>query len=536
MAYKGQIATIPIGRGGLVTDLPQEDIPSRYLTRAINATLVNGYAEKDFGSRRWNSSALGTGIAGFKDFWPSELVQRVICVGKNGSVYRFTNYASSSVILPTGSAPTALNVSQYANLVPCGQEESGSDRKLFIFTGNDPVQVISGDGTTRSDIASPAADWTGTNQPFMAILHRGALFAWGNRNDPHRIYKSTEVDHGNFLTGTATSYSVYPGESQRLITAQVHRKRLYVLKYPKGLYYLDDSAADSDDWFFEKSQDTIGGSSPRCSVQVLDDFLVQNQFNSVTSVQAAFTFGDFESSDYFSINRCKNFANQEISASSFGERQAILYDSKQQAMFTFRSRTSSYNDRICVISVRDPQNPMITWNTKDQPNCLDTLRDDTGIDKPCYGANDGYLYLMDQPDRWVGTSDTTVRTGYEFQIQTAHIDFGEQDATLSEQVKNYDFFEIGFIPTGKWNVSVDIFIDGLYHRTVPIELSGRSELDQFILGENRLDDGVTWSRMGDIAGSGRRIGFRLSNSGVGQNVKIAKIRVYFSVSGQEQRK
>ena len=536
MAYKGKIATIPIGRGGLVTDLPQEDIPAKHLIRAINATLVNGYAEKDFGSRRWNSTPLGTGIAGFKDFWPSELTQRVICVGKNGTVYRFSNYASSSAVLPTGSAPTALNISQYTNLVPCGQEESGNDRKLFIFTGNDPVQVISGDGTTRADISQPAADWSGTNQPFMAIIHRGALFAWGNRNDPHRIYKSAEINHENFLSGTATSYSIFPGEFQRIIAAQVHRKRLYVLKYPRGLYCLNDSDSDSNNWFFEKQQETFGGSSPRCSVQVLDDFLVANQFNSLTSVQAAFTFGDFESSDFFSINRCKNFANQEIASSSFGERQAMCYEAKQIAMFSFRSRTSSYSDRICMINFRDPQNPIITWNTKDQPNCLDELRDDSGIDKPCYGAEDGYLYLMDQPDRWVGTSDTTSRTGYEFQIQTAHIDFGELDPTIAEQVKNYDFFEVGYIPTGKWNVTVDIFVDGLYLRTVPIELAGRSELDQFVLGENSLDDGVTWTRMSEISASGRRIGFRLSNSGVGQNVKIAKMRVYFGVSGQEQKK
>lgn len=536
MAYKGQIATIPIGRGGLVTDLPQGDIPARYLTRAINATLVNGYAEKDFGSRRWNSTALGTGIAGFKDFWPSELVQRVICVGQNGAVYRFTNYTTSGLVSAIGSAPTTLNVTQYVNLVAGGQEESGNDRKLFIFTGNDPVQVISGDVATRANISVPAADWSGTNQPFMGILFRGALWCWGNRNDPHRMYKSTELDHEQFVGGTANSYSVFPGDSQRIIAAEVHRKRLYVLKYPTGLYYLNDSAEDSDDWFFEKSQDTFGGSSPRCTVQVLDDFLVANQFQSITSVQAAFTFGDFQSSDFFSINRCKNFAIQEIAPSSFGERQAICYKNKQIAMFAFRSRSSSYNDRICMISFRDPQNPMVTWSTKDQPNCLDTLRNTLGEEKPCYGANDGYLYVMDQSDRWVGTADTTSRTGYEFQIQTAHIDFGEIDPTWAEQMKNFDFFELGYIPTGKWNVNVEIFVDGKYLRAVPVEVAGRSELDQFVLGETRLDDGVTWDKIKEIAASGRRIGFRLSNSGVGENVKAAKIRVYFTMSGQEQKK
>lgn len=534
MGYKGQIATIPIGRAGLVTDLPSADISAKYLTRAINCTLENGYAEKDYGSRNWNTTSLGTGIAGFKDYWPSEVVQRVFVVGKNGVVYRFTNPSSSSIVLPVGDAPTTLNVAQYVNFLICGQEEAGNERKLMIFTGNSPVQVISGDGLDRSDIALPAADWTGTNQPFMALQHRGEIYTWGNRNDPHRVYKSDSLDHERFVGGTSTSFSVFPGEAQRIISGAVHRGRLYILKYPKGLYYLNDEDPDQDNWYFVKSQETFGGSSPRCAVPFLDDFMVANQFNSLTSVSAAFTFGDFQSSDIFSIYRCKNFADQEIAPTSFGERQGIYYEQKQRVMYSFRSVASNFNDRICNLSFRDPQAAIITWNTKDQPNCLDLIQDSYGVERASYGANDGYIYTMDQEDRMIRSGDT--QTAYEFQIQTPHVDLGESDPTVAEQVKQFDSFELGFIPTGRWNATVEIFLDGRFHRSVDIEVSGRSELGQFRLGQSRLDDGVTWAKMADIAGNGRRIGFRISNSGLGENVKITKIRVYFNVTGQEQKK
>lgn len=534
MGYNGQIATIPIGRGGLVTDIPSAEISAKYLTRAINCTLVNGYAEKDFGSRNWNQTALGTGIAGFKDYWPSEVLQRVFVVGKNGLVYRFTNPASSSVVLPVGDAPTTLNVSQYVNFVLCGQEEAGNERKLFILTGNSPIQVVSGDGTDRSDIALPAADWSGTNQPFMAVQHRGELYAFGNRNDPHRVYKSDVLDHERFQGGTATSYSVFPGESQRIIAMAVHRNRLYALKYPKGLYYLVDEDPDQDNWYFVKSQETFGGSSPRCAVPFLDDFMVANQFNSLTSVAAAFTFGDFQSSDIFSIYRCKNFSDQEIAPTSFGERQGIYYESKQQVMYSFRSVASNVNDRICNLNFRDPQAAIITWNTKDRPNCLDQIQDSYGVERPCYGANDGFIYVMDQEDRLIRSGAST--SAYEFQIQTPHLDLGEFDPLLSEQVKQFDSFELGFIPTGRWNATVEVFIDGKFHRTAEIEVSGRSELGQFRLGQSRLDDGVSWAKMAEVKGNGRRIGFRISNSGLGENVKISKIRIYFTVAGQEQKK
>lgn len=535
MAYKGTVAKIPVGAAGLITDIAQTNTPSAALVRATNCSFFNGYCEKEPGSRRWNSEALPSGIVALKDWWPTSEVQRLIAVTREGKVYRFRQFDTVSEITAVDDAPESLNGNNFVQLIAGGQEDAGMNRKLFIFTGANPVQVISGDGTTRRDIANPPADWSGTDQPFMAIQHRGALYAFGNKNDPHRVYKSDETNHENFTSTNAASFSVFPGEGERLVGGTVYRGRLWILKYPTGLYYLNDEDQDQDNWYFVKSQETFGLVSPSGVVGFLDDFIVANQFRSLTSVSAAFQFGDIATADVFNALKNKNFSIDEISNTSQNEVQGVYYQQKQEVFFTFRGAASDENNRICRISFKSKDAPKVSWSDKDQANCLTLVKADNKVDKPYYGSNDGFIYEMDSENRWVGDDDE-VQNAYAFDVLTPFIDFSEMNPALADQMKNFDWVELIYIPTGRFTLEMEVFIDGEFHNTLSFTVEGPSSLDAGKLNQIRTSGLAERCATQDLDGSGRRIAFRLKNDVAGENVKIIGIWIGFQVSGQEQKR
>jgi len=533
MAYTGQTANIPLGARALLTDLPQTQIDPTFLIRAENITTGNSLLEKDFGSMRWNATAnLGVGIAQAIEWKPDPQTRRVIVVGKDGKVYRFVNEFTFAEVLPTGGAPAVLDISNgFVTMTAGGVEETGNPRKLFIFSGNSPVQIIVGDGTTRRDIASPTADWSGLNHPFSGIVHLGLMFMFGNQNAPHTLYASPATDHEDF--SSPLLFQVDPGEGDGLRAQTVYLGRLYLGKFPRGLYQLQTPTVATSTWFPERVFSTFGVASPTALTPVLGDFLVGNEYGSITTVAATQAFGDVTNADLFHITNTQDFVREQISKTGFNERHAIFYKDKKEAFFTFRSLDSQLQDRIVRISYKDPTQPQIMWSTKDQPNNLFTLSDNQGIEKPAYGSEDGYIYMMDSVNRWVGDTIGN-ETEYEMVAQTPHVDFGSVDRTLSEQMKIFDFVELGYEPTGREILLVDVFIDQKFTETIKIELSGRtSELNASKLGSIKFDERVSRSKRIPLHGTGRRISLRARMSTL-LNARLVEFKVYFRLAGQRQ--
>ena len=530
--YSGQVVRIPVGSLGLMTDLPQGTLPSATLLRAMNAHFENSYPEKCPGSRKWNETALATGILQFSDWWPNSTTQRVIAIGANGKTYRFKDAYVSAELTPSGSAPTTLNVSEYLSMVVGGQESEGDDRKLFMFTGNDPVQVLVADGLVRRNLTSPAADWA-TSPPLGGIIYRNALFAFAG----HRVYRSLETNHEDFTSSGTSQYAVFPGDGEFVVNAFIYKTKLFVSKYPTGVFYLVDTDDDPDNWYFTKVQPNVGGISPNGVCPGGDDIFMMSEFASLISLTAAFQLGDIQSSDIFTLLKNKNFVDEEISTSNHHRVQGVYYKDKQQLVFCMAARASSSNDRVLVVSLKEAKSPKISWYDKDQANCLALVKDSNRIERPLYGANDGFLYQMDMPDRWVGSaSDSeTASAGYLFDIETPHIDFREINPLWAEQAKNFDWLEVIFIPTGNWDLSVDVFIDGAFHRTLQYSMNGNNPLGNFYLDQSRLESGAERVIQKQLGGRGKTIAFRCYNSGTGENIKLVALRVGLQVTGTDQK-
>lgn len=526
--YGGQFYNVPVGEMGLYTDDSQTIMPPQGLLRAENIELRNGFLEKQPGSRRWNKNPLPAAISAFIDWWPDENTQREIVVTVDGRVWRFYDAYNFSEVLPVSGAPTLLRVTHPVCIVSGGQEASGNPRKLFIFTGNDPVQVIEADGTTRRNMRTPALDWTLSLQPTFGIVFQNRLWAFGNRNQPHFLYGSNVEDQEDFQTLAAAIFvPVFPGDSERIMSACNYKGRFTVFKYPFGYYFIDTT--DPTAPIPQKLGDSFGAASQTSIVQPLDDLWVGNSSGSITSLQATLNLGGLQQGDVIKNTKFFNYILENVAPLKDLGQFAIWYEAKKMAMFTYHSPSGTDPNRILIIDFQSGR-PRAVFTTKDQPNCLGLVKDITRVQRPFYGANDGYLYAMDDSNRNVGGN------AYSMTFQVPYLDFGFVDRHLAERNKNFDFLEITFEPTGNWSLFGDVYIDNKFIETVEFNVDQENVMDlDFNLDVARVSGPGPRSIRRPIHGMGRRISVRFYASGLNQNIKVSGVTYYFRPSGQQQR-
>jgi hypothetical protein len=571
--YKGQNILVPLGGGGLQTDLPQSRIAPTKLIEARNVTLVNGYCEKSPGSKRWNQvnpnsgqTTISGGIAAFSEYFPSSDNQRVIVLGKDGKIYKFNSPFERVQLTAATGAPTTLSLGKQPHIAIGGNEDIGKPKKVFVFSGLNQVQVIENDGVTHRNISAPSVDWTSA-YPSFGLVYRSRLWAFGNSNIPDFLYASEEANYENFVepvTVTATSpihFDVFAGEGDGISGAFVFKNRLYICKKPTGLYQLNDDDVSPSNWYFTRVNSDFGLSSSHGIAQIFDDVLLFNTQGSVTVLSAAFQLGDIESSDIFNSNLVERYFRQIVSGYGIPKTQALYYPDKKQIYFSIQTKSSNKNNSIIVMDMFGKE-VQLTLNDKDSPNYFGLIQDDSGIGRPHYASDDGNIYLLDgknraaqytvaglyvNPTYWANDYVVDQSIGgypYEMVAQTPHMDFGFADPAVGLKTKRFDFLELSFQPTGDWSVYADIYIDSELKETISYNLlrdrplaavtPPASVINGFLLDVDRLDGDFPKSIRKPLHGQGRTISVKLRSDGFSQDIKIQSLMVYFRVSDERQ--
>lgn len=536
--YRGICQTIDFGIGGLHTDDPNTQIPVTDLIRATNISYEGTRVTKAPGSHKFNQTALSAGIVGAYDWFPDPITQRCIAITRDGLVYRMPDGYNQSVIPPfADTLQTNLQVTNQVTLVAGGAESGTAARKLFILSGSNPIQVIKGDAVTRYNMSMPSADWTGQNQPTAGIIHHGRLWCWGNLNNPHGLYASNPDNHEDFQTfsGASLNFTVYPGEFEGILGCFVFKGRMFIYKYPFGVYYLDDSNSDYTLWQILKYTDNFGIASSHSAITVLNDLIVANAYGSITSYNAVQYYGGFDMADVLQNTRNFAYVRENIAINGNADRHAIYYENKKQAFFAYRSTSGLLNDRILFIDYSGT-NPKVAWWDKDQANCLFMRKDVNLIQRPAYGSEDGFIYLMDQEDRDVGGK------AYQSDFMTPHMDLGQDQTSitalprqLAEVNKLFDFLELTFNATGKWNLNVDVFIDGKFSETIHFPMSKFRGTNEVMTNIDRTYDGAPLQVRKNLHGTGKRIALRFYNNGLQENFELLRAQIYFRPGSQGEK-
>src|SRR3989442_2748445 len=416
------LAPIQLSNFGLTGWVDPSKINTGDLHKAENVDFSYGHMlQKEGGTLKVNATPL-TGspsvMAGF-DFWPTASTQRRVIATSDGKLYKDDMSGTFATTLKSG-----LGSDRITQMLEAGAEVAGQNKKLFICNGNDPVQVLSADGATTSNIGANApADWTGNNQPTFLMKFRAAIAGGGNTNDPHRIYISSAVDHEDFRTiSGGLSLSVFPGEGQRLVAGLTALGKGYLWKYPSGIYYIFDDEISPGNWSIRRITGEYGAAPTPHSVAQIDQGTVIFLTNAGDLVMMTETPGSLTGVEFTNLTKALNlrtFIKATFDLARLNRAQIRWYPDKLQLHVLMAALGSLKEDRRIILDF-SAEKTKVHVSAKDTNESLWMELDPDRIARPVIGDNIGFVRKIDQASRSLkGT------TAYTMSIETTATEFSD---------------------------------------------------------------------------------------------------------------
>lgn len=525
MSYDGEVIELPM-LGGLTGTRNQALIRPDQLIVARNVSFDTGTIRKEGGALKYNSSAISgapTVIGGW-DWNPSAGVQRMVVVLSDGTVKKDSGAGTFPTTLASGLTVTDT----VPTFVEAGKEVAANNRKLYLFTGKNAVQILDGDGATMAAISTPPADWTGANQPTCGANHEGRVWGAGNANDPHRVYYSTQTNHSDYTGAGSGSLSIYPGEGER-ITGLISFKGLLVIwKYPRGVYFADTTDPTIANWKIKRITTGTGGVSPQSQILIDNDVMFLDAAGNFQLLSATQEFGNMLTNNLSQKYQINTFLRDNINMTLLSKVRGIYYGHKREALFVLPTLNSQVNNCRMVCDFNGPeQEQRFIFRDRDVNECIFLRTEADNIQHPCIGDNAGFIYKLDQ------TARNKDGSGYLGTFQTPHIDFNHLDPKLGVRRKMGRFLEVVTEPTGNWNMAVDIMWDGVTVQTVQFNMGVTGVgLGTFVIGTDQLGADALSNRKRRIVGEGRRFSLVARNSGANEDFSIARFYLHFKLGNE----
>ncbi len=521
MSYRGLKAEIPLGTEGLTGTPNTTMMPPGYLSEANNISLANGNIQKEGGASKYNASAISGGpvVLGGWDHNTNSLAHRMVIACNDGKLYKDSGAGTFAVVLKTG-----LSATMAPYFVEGGKEVAAANRKLFIFTGTNPVQILADDAATTTDISTPPADWSGTNQPTFGLIHAYRMLAAGNANDPHRVYYSIPSNHEDFTTAGASSLSVYPGEGEALVGGISFNDYAIVFKRPRGIYAIDMRSASSSNWTIKRVSRAVGLASPWALAQTETDVIFIDCTGSVQSLTNSLANADVEARDLGQQSLIEPTFRGQLNLSRTDRIKGVYYIAKREVHFAFSSTGSTVNDRRLVLDLFRPDKIRYRISDRDVCESLWLRQDADGIPRPVAGDDTGFVWLLDQ------ATYTKGGLGYASKATTVPTDLGFIDPAWAGRHKNAAFLELVYQPTAFDTVDVTVIWDNAITQVVTFTLTtSGAALGAFVLGTDELSAVGFASQIRRLYGGGKFLSLSIANNTVGTNFSINRLRLYFTL-------
>lgn len=591
--FTGQIVSAPVGYSGYNANQNVSTLQPDELIQSDNTSYALGTLQKEGGSQPYTPNPL-TGapiVVGGHDWFPNlDTTQRSIIICSDKRVLKDSGGGTYSTTLATlTSIPNSTPV-----FVEGGRESGALNRKLFMYTGSNQVQTLSGDGATCANIANPPTDWIAT-PPLGGCIHLNRHIGFGGSN-PHYIYGSDNSDHEDFgapqtflgasttgskvLTGappallkvgdnitgvglpdgtivniidrvannvtvsnaaTATNTGVtftytnpnvfnlpvYPGVGEKIVAVLSFKGKLIVGKYPRGIYFVDMSAADRTQWFTVQLSIEVGFAGPLSWCPVDDDILFMDAQGNIHMLSSVLEFGDYGLRSVSDIAWMRNYVLNNANMGQLTNSQCIFYLAKREAHFALTPTGNSINSLRLVVDFNRIDRIRFRYATKDKLASLWLARDSNGIPRITGGDNAGRVWTLDQDNKSING------IGYNSVFQTAHLDFSHIDPSLGAKRKNFKFLEIVGEPEGNWSIGIDVYIDGKYSQTLLYNLgAAQVGLGNFTLGSSPLAGSAVLAGRKRMVGGGKRVSLVGNLSGPAQDYSLSKFIFYFTVGGE----
>lgn len=513
-----QVVEITLGREALYGIRNRNLIPLGGLIQLRNATLEDHSIRTGGGAAFVGSTAGATLTARYAlDFWPTTSIQRTLVSWDDGTISKDDGSGGGWSNVKSGLTTTGHVPFIYEG----GAEASGNNRKAFHCDRVNAVQVLSGDGAATTDIASPPADWTGSNQPGGGFIHQGYNWMFGNANSPHSLYRSLQNNHENFTTSVYT-LRVFPGEGERLVAGLSYKGIGIVWKYPFGVYAVDTSDPDDTKWRVLRVGQP-GAAGPANVVAIEDDLLWVAPDGSWHLLSATTATGSVRAED-LTARKLGSFVRENVNLAQLASAQLRHYPHKQEVLLACHgSGQTAKNRRLHMdLNRRTEIGERWIWWDRDRNEAL-FMRKVSEIMTPAFVDNVGQLWLLDRTDRNANGS------AYTFELFTRDSDFAEIVPGWQGRYKNLRFVQLEYDPRSTATITLEVYADGSLLQSISISLTaGAAALPQilpFTLGTGSLLSSIRRR----IRGRARRLALRITSSVVNTDISFTRILVGLEV-------
>jgi len=571
IGYEGEVIYVPLGSEGLSYNANPDRVPPAGLLSANSVVFTEDSVRKEPGRTLITSFNPTTRDAvAVHDWHASEGDQRFACMSSDGDFIQVVSATPGAGGLEYGyvQASGAPALSQ-GYFVTGGHETPSMNRKLFCFTGKTPVgywdnvtyHVLGADPL----VSKPAVDWSGSNQPIAGGIHGQRLFAWGVQNAPHRLYGSQMANHGNFeQTGTFTAnnavyYDINSGVGQRIYCAREYKGLLLILKYPVGVFWLDDSDINPIGWRTKTVTASIGCVNSPYALQQFDNGLLFMAPDGSFHVITATTQGGIDVIDITVKMNIYQWLLKNVNLQRLEQVVSSYNPTTKQILYALPAVGESENNLLLIFDMIDAgrYQGKVRFSYSYQDNCvsLATRRDPASFQYKIMSGNTGGQVVQHNRNARLNQS-----SGYASNFQLSHENLRKyyESAKVAAMMKIWEWCDIEYIPTGGGDIVVTPYVDGVAQtaQTATLDESG-SQLDPPAAGAGAftiyLGSGPTiLSELGGetpqslplkvaklrLTGTGRRLSLHFAmadGSNIGNDFSITGIYLGFKRAGQDKR-
>jgi hypothetical protein len=362
MATRWLVAEIPLVQKGLVGTKNYNEVPINALIDADGLTFEDGNLRKEGGATLYNSSAIsGTpSVLGGWDWNHDGSTQKMVVVADDGKIYKDDGTGTFSVTLKSG---LSVSINTVPVFVEGGKEAAANNRKLFIYTGTNQVQVLSADGATTADVSTPPADW-GSNYPLFGLVHEGRMWGGGNPNDPHRLYYSTTTDHEDFTSEGSGTISIFPGEGETLINAVSFKGYIVCFKYPKGIYIVDTRPVSFFDWTVWRFSNAVSAAWTGCISVIENDIVFLDKDGDIRTIASVDDFSNIGTFSVSDSSQMDDFFRTNLDFSKYKQWRSVYYSLKREVHFAVTGIGTTDNNYRIVFDMLQPNIVRFRYSTR----------------------------------------------------------------------------------------------------------------------------------------------------------------------------
>ena len=388
-------------------------------------------------------------------------------------------------------------------------------------------------------LARPPLDWKEGNWPIAGFMAQGRVLGFGNNNSPHQAYLSDRFDHEDFLSAPKT-FSIFSGTGEGLTAGTFWRENAWFWKKPRGIYRIDTTNLDPNQWPVLQHTLAVGCPGPMAltliqgadETQFYDDVLFVSPDASIHRLSKvdAYQEGDVNASS-ISEKTYSPFLRDRVDKTRLGFAQVIYFDQIEEVWFAFSEKGSTVNNlRVKCSLKRLPEfGPRFHHSVFPECESLALAINPDATRTPLAGGSGGIVRRLHE------AVYSDAGAAYQSEWWTHDDNFQDLGEEHKLAKKNYHFLVIEGESVGDWNMTVQVYLDGILQPTVlSVPMLGKGQ--QFVLDESELDvgtlDAPTPIRVVKrLRGRGTRISFRGFINATGNWFRITHILVGYSLSG-----